>query len=98
MSDTPLEMASDAYIYFYPIVQNLKTLFFASIWPHTPTYGAVNQFRHATQLLDWRFSSVVAPNNDTLYSQAWLDLEEQPVVLSLPKVPIMSGNRQASEN
>lgn len=95
MSDNDTsETASDAYVYFYPIVQNLKTFFFASVWPHTTSYGGpVNQFRHATQLVDWRFTSVVSPNNDTLYSQAWLDLDQQPIVLGLPDVPTVAGKR-----
>lgn len=88
MSDRTLETASDAYIYFYPVVENLKTLFFASVWPHTSSYAtSVNQFYHAKDLVDWRFTSVVSPNNDTLYSSAWLYLEGQPIVLSLPDVP-----------
>lgn len=88
MSDKTLETASDAYIYFYPIVENLKTLFFASVWPHTSSYVTpVNQFFHSKNLVDWRFTSIVSPNNDTLYSTAWLYLEGQPIVLSLPDVP-----------
>ncbi len=83
-----LEIASEAYAYFYPVVQNLKTLFFSSVWSHSSEYiGAINVFRNATKLVDWTFDSIVSPNNDTLYSQAWLDLEEQPLVLSLPSVP-----------
>ena len=75
MAGPAYDAASDAYVYFYPIVQNLKTLLYASVWPHSKKYKApVNQFYHATSLLDWQFTSVVAPNNDTLYSQAWLDL------------------------
>ena len=97
MSDDTLETASDAYVYFYPIVENLKTFFFSSVWPHTASYrGPVNQFSHATQLVDWRFSNVVSPNNDTLYSSAWLDLEEQPIVLSLPDVPSAPNNKKVS--
>lgn len=94
MSDT-VSTASDAYIYFYPIVQNLKTLYYASIWPHTPSYRApVNQFSHSSQLLDWRFTAVVSPNNDTLYSRAWLDLEQQPMVLRLPTVPPLASGKK----
>ena len=90
MSDNTLT-ASDAYIYF---MQNLKTLFYGSVWPHTTSYaGPVNQFSHASQLLDWRFTAVVSPNNDTLYSTAWLDLDQQPMVLRLPTVPTVSGKK-----
>jgi 3D (Asp-Asp-Asp) domain-containing protein len=33
---------------------------------------------------DATFTDVVSPNADTLYSQAWLDLEKKPIVLSVP--------------
>jgi len=83
-----LEVASEAYAYFYPIAENLKTLFFAAVWPHSTEYqGGTNHFQHATQLADWRSDAVVSPNNDTLYSLAWLDLEDQPLVLTLPSIP-----------
>lgn len=95
-TDSVLETASDAYVYFYPIVENLKTLFYDSVWPHTGSYFPVNKFSHFTQLVDWTFSDVVAPNNDTLYSRAWLDLEEQPIVLSLPDVPTTATGKKVS--
>ena len=94
MSESVQATASDAYVYFYPIVQNLKTLYFASVWPHTASYTPLSQFSHASKLLDWRFTSIVSPNNDTLYSRAWLDLEPQPIVLSLPKVPLTEDGKK----
>ena len=83
-----LEVASEAYAYFYPVVENLKTLFLTAVWPHSRDYrGGTNVFKHATQLADWKSDIVVSPNNDTLYSMAWLDLGDQPLVISLPSVP-----------
>ena len=92
--DSTLKIATDAYVYFYPIVQNLKTLFNSSVWPHSALYTPLNQFCHATQLIDWRFSEVVTPNNDTLYSRAWLDLDQQPMVLGLPHVPTLDNGKK----
>merc|ERR1712013_759961 len=37
---------------------------------------------------DYTFKTVVRPNLDTLYSQAWLDLEQGPIVLSVPSIPV----------
>lgn len=44
----------------------------------------VNTLGHARHLLTHRDRAVTRPNNDTLYSSAWLDLSAGPVMLSLP--------------
>ncbi len=44
----------------------------------------VNQFSHFLELVTERHG-VVAPNVDTLYSTAWLDLTAQPIVLHVPE-------------
>ncbi len=90
---------TDAYVYFYPVVENLKTLFLSSVWPHTSSYrGAPNVFHHATDLVDYTFTGVVSPNNDTLYSSAWLDLDEQPLILGLPDVTVVSSGKVFSND
>jgi hypothetical protein len=43
-----------------------------------------NEFFHNFILPDHTFRTVVRPNNDTLYSIAWLDLTNEAQVLSLP--------------
>ena len=94
--ETTIEVASEAYVYFYPVVQNLNNLFQSSIWPHNPAFTPLNQFMHSTTLVDWRFTSVVSPNNDTLYSRAWLDLDKTPMILGLPAVPVMDKNKKVT--
>jgi len=44
----------------------------------------VNHFVHMRQLLGPQHRQVVTPNNDTLYSNAWLDLSAGPLVLRVP--------------
>lgn len=44
----------------------------------------VNQFTHTRRLLGPRDREVVSPNNDTLYSNAWLDLADGPVLIESP--------------
>jgi hypothetical protein len=53
----------------------------------TPYMGAVNRFWHASQVTtaDWRDGG--SPNNDTLYSLAWVDVTDEPVILSHPDIP-----------
>lgn len=44
----------------------------------------VNQFTHTHRKLGPRDREVVSPNNDTVYSNAWLDLSRGPVVIDSP--------------
>ena len=44
----------------------------------------MNQFSHVRRLADPSERTVVAPNHDTLYSLAWLDLGPGPMVFSHP--------------
>jgi hypothetical protein len=44
----------------------------------------VNQFTHTTRLRGPNDREVVSPNNDTLFSNAWLDLGDGPVLIDSP--------------
>ncbi|PEE33117.1 DUF1254 domain-containing protein [Bacillus cereus] len=67
-----------AYLYGFPLVDMARTKqLYKNPW---------NTFLHRRDLVDHTFKEVVAPNNDTLYSSAWLDLSNGPVVLSVPDV------------
>ncbi|MFO7533099.1 MAG: DUF1254 domain-containing protein [Candidatus Limnocylindrales bacterium] len=52
--------------------------------PEVVPYAAVNHFWHAGRLLDASYRDGGSPSTDTLYSLAWLDLREEPVILSHP--------------
>jgi len=52
--------------------------------PEVVPYAAVNHFWHAGRLLDASYRDGGSPSTDTLYSLAWLDLHEEPVILSHP--------------
>jgi hypothetical protein len=43
-----------------------------------------NAFVHARQLLSANKSRVVTPNNDTLYTTAWVDLRQGPQIIDVP--------------
>ena len=44
----------------------------------------VNLFSHSRQLLNAKDRRVVTPNNDTLYTNAWLDLSHGPLLINTP--------------
>ena len=90
-SITPQEakqITEEAYIFAYSMRENYKIMYVQAVNQNLPTYRApFNQFGHMRQLLTPEFTEVVGPNNDTLYSLAWLDLGTEPVVLGLPDFP-----------
>ncbi|AFM65140.1 MULTISPECIES: DUF1254 domain-containing protein [Pseudomonas] len=71
---------AEAYAFGYPLVIMELTKQYQLGRGET----AVNQLNHRTRFPDHRSNSVVAPNVDTLYSLAHLDLRAEPVVLSIP--------------
>ena len=73
--------AARAWLFGYPLV-----LMDATSRTHKAHFGPEdrNRFFHSSTFPDHHFRTIVKPNNDTLYSVAWLDLSTQPVVLSAP--------------
>src|SRR5688500_12013446 len=63
-----------AYVYGYPLVEMYKTRFIQIDYSKNSQRTRLNQFHHSRRLIDDTFKAVVSPNNDTLYSSAWLDL------------------------
>lgn len=61
------------------------TLGFASDEPGS-CWRWVNQFTHTHRRLGPDDREVVSPNNDTVYSNAWIDLSEGPVLIESPDV------------
>jgi len=80
------EIASQAYWYFYPLLSMDVTRRQTTNLPagQKPGFGPINAFSHIRAYPDAEFKTVVRPNFDTLYSSAWLDLSEEPMVISAP--------------
>ena len=76
----------EAYTYFYPLVLMDATRRQATnVEPgQTIGRGPMNLFTHVHTFPPANFRDVVRPNFDTLYSIAWLDLTQEPVVISVP--------------
>jgi len=78
-----IKRVADAYIFGYPLViMDLTRQVMEDEWSGEP--ARKNNFNHIQSFPDHTFKNVVRPNNDTLYSIAWLDLSAGPLVLSVP--------------
>lgn len=86
-SDEIQELARDIYQYAYPIVlMDVTRQQMTAVGDATSEIGhaPINQFAHLRAYPDAQAKDVVRPNFDTLYSLAWIDLSDGPVVLSVP--------------
>jgi hypothetical protein len=66
---------------------NLKTLYEYSIDGDSPNYKApVNQIQCEARVFTPADTSIVTPNSDTPYCMFWMDLRNEPLVLTVPEV------------
>jgi hypothetical protein len=93
-------IATDAYIFGYPLVtMDLTRQVMTNVeHPGEKNYAPMGQFANMRTYPDPSYHDVTAPNANTLYSVAWLDLSGEPYVLSLPDehgryylMPMLSG-------
>lgn len=86
-----LSVGTQAYVYGEPLL-DMQRVFQTTTSVTVPDHvgdSPVNQFSHFTELANTKEGLVVAPNADTLYSIAWLQLKPQPIVVHVPS----SGGR-----
>lgn len=89
----------DAYVYGYPLVtMEITRRVMTNVAAPEGTHAPMGRFLLMRKYPDASFKDVTAPNADTLYSPAWLDLAREPYVLSLPDedgryylMPMLSG-------
>lgn len=86
--DYAYSTALNAAIYGWaPLIMDVSKELQTSVDAPTDSGQApINQFGPITRLWDYRDRSYATPNNDTLYLQAWVDVEKQPVVLYVPPI------------
>ncbi len=77
------DAAREAWLYGLPLIEMATTRARAVGGQGTVAAG-VNSFRHTRQLATNKSRGVTAPNNDTLYSSAWMDLTKGPLTLTIP--------------
>lgn len=80
--------AEQAYLYTYPLVlmDVTRRQMTNTAAGEMPGRGPMNQFTHLRAFPEAEAKEVVRPNFDTLYSLAWIDVGQEPVVLSVPEV------------
>ena len=79
-------IGTEAYIYGYPLVtMEMTRRLTTNVTDSAGSFGApMGQFANLREYPTADFKKVTAPNADTLYSTAWLDVSKEPYVLSLP--------------
>lgn len=68
--------AAEAWIYGVMLIENANA--------RATTEAPTNTLLHAYELTTVKTQFVTTPNNDTLYSRAWIDLSAGPVTLDMP--------------
>ncbi len=75
----------DAYIYAYPLVtMEMTRRVVTDVAKPEDTHAPMGQFASLRTYPNASFRDVTAPNADTLYSSAFLDLSAEPYVLQIP--------------
>ena len=79
------QLAEEAYVFAYPLLYNYQTLYTQTQDATFGGYiGGFGGYRHYARPSTPADTDIVTPNNDTLYSWAWLDLRRGPVVFETP--------------
>jgi hypothetical protein len=80
-------IATEAYVYGFPMVMNYKTMFQYTLDESSPEYkGPFNRFACIARLFTPEDKAIVSPNADTPYCMLWGDLRSEPVVLTVPQI------------
>jgi hypothetical protein len=81
----PIETAIQAYIYGYPLAtMEMTRRVMTNVVKPEGVHAPMGQFANIREYPTAAFKEVTAPNADTLYSLAWLDLSQGPWILQLP--------------
>lgn len=83
-SEVISEIAKEAYIYGYPVVENYRVMYHSTQDKDYPQYAPFNEFYYSRNVLTPKDTLFVSPNVDTPYSYAVLYIKDEPVVLTVP--------------
>jgi len=79
-------IATDAYVYFYPLLtMDITRQQLTNTEPKPGAIGGpMNSFANIAEFPPADMRVVVRPNFDTLYSSGWVDLTKEPMIVSAP--------------
>ncbi|MDB6153494.1 MAG: hypothetical protein JWL90_1947 [Chthoniobacteraceae bacterium] len=78
-------IAEEAYIFGYPLVtMEMTRRVMTNVSKPEANHAPMGEFYHSRTYPSASFRDVTAPNADTLYSTAWVDLSAEPFVLTIP--------------
>ena len=83
----PQTVAIEAYAYLYPLVlMDLTRLQMTNFeqWDGKTSNAPMNTLGHFRAFPPLEFKTVVRANFDTLYSLSWVDMTNEPMILSIP--------------
>jgi len=80
-------IAKEAYIYGFPMVMGYKTMYTYAIDESSPEYkGPFDEVACDARLFTPDDKAIVTPNADTPYCMFWMDLREEPLVITVPEM------------
>jgi len=87
------EIGVEAYVYGYPLVtvEMTRQVMINVVTPEG-THAPMGQFANLREYPTAAFKDVTAPNADTLYSAAWLDLAKEPYRKNRTGYPLLTAN------
>ena len=93
------DLGVEAYIYGYPLItMEMTRRVVTNVAAPEGAHAPMGQLANLREYPNASFKDVTAPNADTLYSSAFLDVTKEPYVLSLPDeagryylMPMLSG-------
>ncbi len=81
------QIAKEAFIYGFPMIMNFKTMDAYILDKNSPEYkGDFNELVCEARLFTPDDKAIVTPNSDTPYCMGWLDIRNEPIVISVPEM------------
>jgi len=81
------EIAKEAYVYGFPMVVNYKTMYNYTLNEESVEYkGKFSEKSCDARVYTPEDKAVVTPNSDTPYCTFWVDIRNEPIVMTVPEM------------